>query len=803
MSEPLRFGRFELRPGERRLLMDGEPVSLGARAFDVLLALVERRDRTVPKSELLDLVWPGLVVEENNLQVQVSGLRKILGGQAIATVAALGYRFALPIAPSDGASRLQASPRHNLPLQLTSFVGHEEDLDEYAALVDQTRLLTLTGIGGCGKTRLALKLAERMLPSFLDGVWYVDLAPVLDAERLALTVATALGVPEEKDRLIADTLCNRLAGWHSLLVLDNCEHLADACADFTRRLLDAVPELHVLAASREGLGLPGERALTVRSLSVPAREPTLDRVALAGCEAVRLFIERAQQVVPKFSLTDETAEAVGEICRRLDGIPLAIELAAARVRMLSVGEIHARLDDRFRLLTGGSKAAFGRQQTLLAAIRWSYDQLAPDEQQVLNRLAVFVGGWTLSGATRVVGETRDEYEMLDLLTRLADVSLVAMHSEADGTTRYSMLETVRQYANDRLTEGGESDTIRNLHLEFYLALTEEAEPALEGPEQSAWLARLDSERDNILGAHAWCDSGGDGTELGLRLVSALQRYLIQRGFFALAHRLVMEALARPKTQISGLAHCRALWNASEVCFFMGRYREAKAYCEKSLAMAREIGDEGRVAEALRKLAYDELSLGERAMARSHFEEALALSRRLGNDRQLAWALSGLAELYRAEGDLVNAETLYTESLSISRQRADRIFVASALANLALTSLALGAAERARDMLLEGFAIADDLRLKKYGVALLIGAAGLAAFAGDWECCARLHGATQAASEEMNYRVEPADALILAPLVERAQEALGAEAFAERESAGRTLAYEQAVAQARAWLNTQL
>ncbi len=812
MSEPLRFGRFELRPDERRLLMDGEPVSLGARAFDVLLALVERRDRTVPKSELLDLVWPGLVVEENNLPVQVSSLRKILGGQAIATVAALGYRFTLPIAPSGAVSLLQASPRHNLPPQLTSFIGHEEDLEEYPALLDQTRLLTLTGIGGCGKTRLALKLAERMLPSFPDGVWYVDLAPVMDAERVALTIATTLGLREEKDRPIADTLCNRLAGRRSLLVLDNCEHLADACADLIRPLLGAVADLHVLVASREGLGIPGERALTVRSLSVPAREAKADRLSLAGFEAGRLFIERAQQVVPKFSLTDETAETVGEICRRLDGIPLAIELAAARVRMLSVEEIRARLDDRFRLLTGGSKAAFGRQQTLLTAIRWSYDHLAPDERQALNRLAVFVGGWTLAGATRVVGGTQDEYEMLDLLTRLADESLVTMHSAADGTTRYSMLETVRQYAHDRLTEAGESEAIRNRHLEFYIALAEEAEPALEGEEaepaldgsvQSACLARLDSERDNLLAAHAWCDDRRDGTDLGLRLVCALQRYLVLRGFFALGHRLVMEALARTEAQVSGLARCRALWNASEVCFFMGRYQEAKAYCEKSLAMAREIGDEGRVAEALRLLAYDEFSLEDRAMARAHFEQALALSRRLGNSRQIGRALTGLADLYRAEGDLVNAETLYTEALLLGRQRGDSFSIVNNLINLAMTLIGLGAAARTKDMLREGFAIANDLGLKKDGGVLLMGTAGLAAFVGDWDSGARLHGATQALLEQMNYHIERADALFLAPLVSRAREALGAEAFAEAESAGRTLSYEQAIAEARAWLNTEL
>src|SRR5467141_3501702 len=522
-----RFGGFELQPNQRRLLEDGRPVVLGDRAFDVLLALVERAGRLVPKDELLDLVWPGLVVEENNLQVQVSALRKILGAAAIATSAGRGYRFTLELMPDGESSSSPVAKRHNLPQQLTSFIGHEDELDEYAALLGQTRLLTLTGIGGCGKTRLAIKLAERVLQSFPDGVWYVDLAPLLDAERVALTVATTLGIREEKDRPIVDTLCGRLAGQRTLLVLDNCEHLTAACAALVQRLISATPGVRVLAASREGLGVPDERAVTVRSLE-------------AG-EAARLFVERAQLSLPKFSLADDTADAVAEICRRLDGIPLAIELAAARVKILSVEEIRARLDDRFRLLTGGSRAALARQQTLLATIQWSYDHLAPDQRQLLRRLSVFVGGWTLGGAVRVAGEQLDEYAVLDLLGRLVDQSLVTTHRVEGGTTRYSMLETVRQYAHDRLNEAGEGEATRNRHLEFYVALAEEAQPELVGRDQSAWFARLDPERENFLAAHGWCDRAEGLAELGLRLVFPLKMYLLHRGLVALGHGVTVEA----------------------------------------------------------------------------------------------------------------------------------------------------------------------------------------------------------------------------------------------------------------------
>jgi len=434
-----RFGPFELQPNQRRLLNDGHPVELGHRAFDVLSVLVERAGQLVTKDQLLGLVWPGVVVEENNLQVQVSTLRKILGTTAIATTAGRGYCFTLELTPGSESSSLPVTPRHNLPSQLTSFIGHDDDLEEYAALLEQTRLLTLTGIGGCGKTRLAVELAKRVLQSFPDGAWYVDLASLLDAERVALTVATLLGIREENDRQMVDTLCDRLASKHMLLVLDNCEHLVAACAALVQRVIGAASGVRVLAASREGLSVAGERTVTVRSLSFPPPGSKLDPRALDACEAVRLFVERARLLVPKFSLGDDSRDAVAEICRRLDGIPLAVELAAARVKMLTVEEIRARLDDRFRLLTGGSKTAMARQQTLLATIQWSYDHLAPDQQQLLQRLSVFVGGWTLASATRVAGEQLDEYAVLDVLTRLVEQSLVTTNRVERGTTRYTML----------------------------------------------------------------------------------------------------------------------------------------------------------------------------------------------------------------------------------------------------------------------------------------------------------------------------------------------------------------------------
>ena len=469
-----RFDRFRLVPGERRLLEVDKPVKLGGRAFDTLLVLVQERERAVPKGELMERVWPRLIVEENNLQVQIAALRKILGQDAIATIPGRGYQFTRALDHAATPTAATPESKHNLPRLLTSFVGRESDLAEYAQLLGQTRLLTLTGIGGCGKTRLSIKLAETMLPFFSDGVCYVDLAPIAEPERVALCVATAFGVREESDRPIEDTLIRHLADRHLLLVLDNCEHLLAACAALAEHLLLATAKLKVLVTSREGFGIAGERVVPVRSLTLPSQ--AIDDVqALLAAESVRLFVERAKEVAPEFGLSPGNADAIVEICRRLDGIPLALELAAARVKLLSVGQIRAKLNDRFRLLTGSSRA-MSRHQTLLATLQWSYEHVTPDEQLWLRRLSVFVGGWTLEAATAIVSDERDEVEALERLGRLVDQSLVLVDRTDVDEPRYRMLETVRQYAQDRLNESVESAAVRDRHLAYFVAFVKHALP---------------------------------------------------------------------------------------------------------------------------------------------------------------------------------------------------------------------------------------------------------------------------------------------------------------------------------------
>lgn len=800
MSNVYRFGKFELLPQQRRLLDSGRPVSLGHRAFDVLVALVERAGNVVAKDELLGVAWPGLVVEENNLQVQVSALRKVLGPSAIATSAGHGYRFTLDLAAAGARPATAHAPRHNLPPTLTSFVGHEDDLEEYAALVGEARLVTATGIGGCGKTRLAIELAQRVAPDFDDGVHYVDLAPLQDPDRLALTVATSLGQAEEGDTPIVDTVLALLAKRRLLLVLDNCEHLSSACAALVRRALVAAPGVNVLATSREGLGVPGERALTVRSLSFPPADAESTE-EWDACESVRLFVERARLSAPRFAVTSRNVGVVGEICRRLDGIPLAIELAAARVKVFSVEEIRARLDDRFRLLTGGSQTALGRQQTLLAVIQWSYDHLSAAEQRLLRRLSVFVGGWTVDGAVRVAGEDLDEYAVVDLLSRLIDQSLVTIRESAQGATRFSMLETVREYASWQLRQAGEVEAARDRHLDHVVAFAQLAEPNLLSPDQSGWLLRIDAERENVLAAHAWCEQRQGLGEAGLVLVSSLGRYWLFRGLLPSGHRLAARALEHASSQGRSVVRGRALFKAAMLGYFMGRYDEAKASVAESLAITEELHDDATAADALRLLGTMSSTLKDDAIAREYVRRSIELSRALGDNRRLGAALNSLAEIHRVAGESIEAERLYRTFLGLSRETGNRSDEMVALANLALLAIPRGEAEAARASIAEGLALAEDVGPGRHAsITFLDCAAALAGLVGDWPRAARLGGAVETLRAHTGYHREAADEPVFTMFVARTVEALGETAYGDCETAGRALSYEETFAEVRTWID---
>ena len=708
------------------------------------------------------------------------------------------YQVLHPLIRADfPALRTLATTPNNLPQQVTTFIGRASELSEVTQLLRRTRLLTLHGVGGIGKSRLALQVAADILDSYPDGVWLVELAALADPLLVPLAVAATLGVKEDPGRPLLEALLRFVKERELFVILDNCEHLLQTCAGLATQLLQAGPQLRILATSREPLHVTGETTYAVPALAVPEPSQTFVLADLERIEAASLFMDRARCAQPALQLTQQNAAAVVSICRRLDGIPLALELAAARVRAISVDNIAARLDDRFSLLTRGDTTALPRQQTLRALIDWSFDLLNQSERALLRRLAVFAGGWTLEAA-EVVGAGGEvaRIDVLGLLTNLVEKSLVTL--EADGE-RYRLLETVRQYAQKRLDESGEGDATRTRHLDCFLALAEQASSQLVGPDQGAWLARLALEAENLLAAHAWCDRVAEGGESGLRLVHAVKLWLIYRGRLALLHRLTLEALARAGAQARTRARCRALHSAGQVGFFMGRYGEAQGYLEESLAIAMQLEDKERAAMVLEELGVVSSGQGDLVKARGYLEQALGLAQELGNKRAFASAINALAQLDRMEGHLDPAERRYEQVLALARELEDQETIAIALLNLAMVAIGRGSRERALATLGEALAIAEQIGSNRAGQSGLGVAAGLHALGGAWERAAILFGAAQEQMAQAGLHGDPTDEAFLEPLVAKARSALGASAFAAAAATGHALAYDAALAQAQAWL----
>jgi predicted ATPase/DNA-binding winged helix-turn-helix (wHTH) protein len=794
-----RFGSSELRPAERQLLIEGTPAALGARAFDLLLALVERHERVVDKSELLEAVWPGLVVEESNLQVQMSSLRKLLGRNAIATIHGRGYRFVAALEP-DGAENASAGPQtttnpNNLPRLRTRFIGREKALDDCAGLLRDSQLLTLSGIGGCGKTRLAQELAQRQLGAFPDGVWFVDLGPLQDAERVPATIAATLGI---KDAVVAplERLTDHLKSRQTLVLLDSCEHVIDAAVESIDTLLEKCSALKIVATSREALGMQGEQIFMVRSLSLPA---TTDLDEMLRSEAVRLFVDHARLALPDFAVDEGNAAAIAEICRRLDGIALAIELAAARMKVLSVDEIRARLDDRFRLLTGGNRA-MPRHQTLHATMQWSHDLLTAPERRLFRRLAVFAGGCTLAAATDVSGDAADEYDTLERLTALHDKSLLIVDRDTHAQPRYRMLETVRQYAAERLNEAGEGDDMRTRHLLHYVALAERAAPGMEGPRQGEWFGALWHEQENLLAAHAWCAHAAQGGERALRLTASLWRYFPATAQYALGYRLAETTLGLAGGGVECADGALALVAMSFCAMRLGQYDVAHSCAERSLAIARSLDDVESIARALSAVGFSLHAKGELLRAIASFQEACDRARGENKPQSLSFALTGIAEVHRELGHLGEAEAFYAESLTLARAREDARATAIGLGNLASLWIMSGQLDRARAALRESMGLRAVMNSKAVVECQLDVAAALAAASARHTAAARLHGATLTRLRESGFCHDPADEAFITGWMTRSREAIGAAAFDAAEAEGKALNYEEAMAEMDRWLS---
>jgi non-specific serine/threonine protein kinase len=682
MRKLYKLGPLLLDPDSRVLTHEGVALAVGGRGVAVLTALVSNPSEYVTKSALLDAAWPGLVVEEANLAVQISSLRRALagvpGGQDwIETLARRGYRFVGPVAEvvrEVGSAPASDRGRTNLPETLTSFVGRERELAQIKQQLPKTRLLTLTGTGGIGKTRLAQQAASEVLNAYHDGVWFVDLAPLSDVTLVSSAVAQVLGVKASGAEPLAAALCKQLKAREMLVVLDNCEQVLDGCARLVGALLRETARVTILATSRESLHLTAESTYAVPPLPLPA--PKSGAQEIARSEAVRLFVERARQYRPHFELKDERARAVAEICVRLDGIPLALELAAARLAVLPVDEIARLLDERFRLLTSGSRE-LPRHQTLQAMIDWSYELLDDAEKALFTRLSVFASGWTLAAAEAVcAGEPIGAGEVVYVLIGLIEQSVVVAD---EGGDRYRMLETVRQYARHRLLNSGDEQRWRDRHLAYFLALAEEAEPNLTGTKQRSWLERLENEHDNIRSALTWA-TGADAAS-GLRLASACYRFWLVRGYAREGFDWLSAILAAAPNRQSAAHRAKALGTAATMARALSDFSRARTLYEESLSLYGELGIQRGVAGALGNLGMVSCDQGDYPAAMALHEQSLAIWRELGDQRGIARTLMALGNVVYSQGDEAASESLYEQSLAIERELGDQRGIAIVLHNL--------------------------------------------------------------------------------------------------------------------------
>lgn len=702
MTVPSRFGRVEVRPDQRQLLIDGQTATLGARAFDLLLALIDHRDRLVSKNELLDLVWPGLVVEENNLQVQVSTLRKLLGPGAITTVPGRGYRFTLAedTGPAPVPVVREAPPPRAIPERPGSMLGRDDDLLALLALIDRYRLVTLVGPGGIGKTTLARSAVQARARAWPDGSAWVELASLDDGRLIAGSVAQALDLQLAAGADALAVLVTALKPMQLLLVVDNAEHLVEALAPVVHALLQAAPGVRLLVTSQLPLRVHDEQVLRLDALAVPPEGTGTDAALRHG--AVALFAERARAADRRFAVREDNVGAVIEICRRLDGLPLALELAAARVPLLGVRGVAERLDDRFKLLAGGSRSAPTRQQTLQAALEWSLALLPALERQVFAQLGVFAGGFTLPLASAtLVGDGVDEWMLIDALSTLAEHSLLGV-SEGD-LPRYTLSETARAYAIARLdADAASAAALRDRHAATLRRFFEASPSDWLQMTDAEWLSCYEPELDNLRAALARARFTEDGETL-VALVGAAA---------PLWHHLSLHAEARHWHEVSeallGADTPKALaaqwWRAAQWAWAEVAPERSRQAANRAHALYRELGDVHGLYAELTGLAGMWSTPDPQATAA--LEEALSLERPDWPARERAWGQRARADVARAHGRLQESCAARESELRLREQAGDERGRLRAMAHLAELHLAMGRPDESARC---GHALVQELR----------------------------------------------------------------------------------------------
>ncbi|MDP6514313.1 MAG: tetratricopeptide repeat protein [SAR202 cluster bacterium] len=722
---------------------------------------------------------------------------------------------------------------HNLPVQLTTFVGRDQQVEEVTALLAKTRVMTLLGTGGVGKTRLSLQVGAELGEEYRDGVWLVELAALTDPGLVVDSLASVLGVQEESGRSLVDTVSDYLIRKQALLILDNCEHVVDACAELVDVLVKTCPELGVLATSREVLGIAGETVWQVPSLVLPDIQESVTAESLALCEATNLFVDRAMAANPRFAVSDVNASAIAQICQRLDGIPLAIELAAARVRALSVEQIADRLADRFNLLVTGNKTALPRHQTLRAAVEWSFDLLAEPETALFNRLSVFSGGLTLEGAEEVgAGGAIEKSQVLELLAQLVDKSLVLVDQDIDHSVRYTMLETLRQYGQENLLSDGDRESARKRHASHFLDFAKMAEPELRRQNEADWLNRLDKDHDNLRAALTWTVEH-EAPEMEIGLAGAIWRFWLVRGFLEEGRRWMEGALSRNVDALPDV-RANALNGAAGLAWHQGDFRHAQKYLEEALEIRRDSQDAKTIAILLDNLGAVVYSQGDFLRATELREECLMIRRTLGDTRGIADSLNNLGFMAREQLEFESATALLRESLTLYRElkdqggiaRAllclsevelsrdarlameliaeslelfetipDRWGIAQALNSQAMTFLALGDISQATGRLIECLDMSTKMGDKLTVASTLEGMAKVANAENDAYRAARLIGGAESLRTVIGGPLYPYDRLEIERNTAAAKTRLGQAAYLEAWTAGQSMAMEDVVAYA--------
>jgi non-specific serine/threonine protein kinase len=737
---------------------------------------------------------------QDELGVELSEQTKELFEQLHNGKAFPGQSSSITTAFKTDPSKIDSSPPErvdrrisNIPIPLTSFIGREAEIKEIKRLLIEYRLLTLAGAGGSGKTRLAIQVASKMQSMFKDGIWWIDLSVLVDPDLVPQAAAKVLNVRETQNQTLRDTLTYTLHSRQILLVFDCCEHLLDASAQLAEHLLISCPDLKILATSREVLGVAGERIFQVPTLSSP--DPNqVNQTDFHAFDAVRLFVERAATMKSDFALTNLNAMAIGQLCYGLDGIPLAIELAAARVQVLKVEQIAARLDDRFQLLTGGSRTALPRHQTLRATIDWSYELLSDSERMMLQRLSVFTGGWSADSAETVCtgGEIQKE-NVLDLLSLLAGKSLVLAERNPGEQVRYRMLETIREYSKEKLIDSGEEVAIRNRHLEYFVMFAEQAEPQLFKPDQVSWLNKLEAEHENLRAAAAWSLESKKSTS-ALRLVGALSWFWSTRGHYREARELSSQILSSPITMERTSARAKALSIAGLVQWVLGSKADVRPLLEEALEIATEIGDHSNIAWSRVFLGTAISTHGDYREGLSLIEQGLEESRALGSAGQygVGFALAFLGDGAFYQGDYERAQELYENSVDVLREVQDNNFLAYALRGLAHTTRYLGDLAKATEGYQESLSLNTNLGHKQGVAACVSGLACIALAQGETLTAVKLFSAVNKQLERLGVSLLPSDTVEFEKNVALTRDQIGERAFSAAWTEGHDMTIEQAI-----------